>query len=224
MVRDSCDQRRSYRHRQRILYAFSLYAEIVKEVFPGRTIRLQFAMITKHVDPPIQLVETPRTNIDCRVPARTSRAYGSQSLVAIFTPIHHRLAAVRGITDRSVSVITELNERGSIAARHKLNSAAILGAAFWAPLARGRQQHSRVSASICAFGRTFAPQLIDPTTALTIQLICNRPVAPKKRQQFSFFRLCRKSIPNALAASRISRATSILQEQRATFSIKNGHN
>lgn len=36
-----------------------LYAELVKEMFPGRTIRLQFAVITKHVDPRIQLVETP---------------------------------------------------------------------------------------------------------------------------------------------------------------------
>jgi ATP-dependent exoDNAse (exonuclease V) beta subunit len=36
-----------------------LYAELIKEIFPGRTLRLQFAVITKHVDPRIQLVETP---------------------------------------------------------------------------------------------------------------------------------------------------------------------
>ena len=55
--------------------------------------------------------------------------------MAIFIPIHLRLAAARAVTDRSAWLGMELNKRGSMTARHKLNSAAILGALFWAAIA-----------------------------------------------------------------------------------------
>ena len=55
--------------------------------------------------------------------------------MAIFIPIHHRLAAARAVTDRTAWIGKELNKRGSMTARHKLNAAAILGAVFWAAIA-----------------------------------------------------------------------------------------